>query len=448
MIQISQLAIPVRISLFSVLLMVFGFVGGEPSAAQEPKTWTIPLAGNAFQSTPGLAARQSRRSGVGRNGISWSEPEAVFSFFFHVDRPATLDLELSGSVPDGKSKINIEALGNAFSIDWQGSAQATHSIGQVGCKSAGYVRIDVKGQQRWGDVFAKLQTLIVSSSTPDLNLDFVRNNDGNMFYWGRRGPSVHLGYETPRDRSLQYAYSEIMVPVGQDPIGSYFMANGFGQGYFGIQVNSPTERRVLFSVWSPFKTDNPKEIPQDQQIVMLSKGAKTTVGQFGNEGSGGQSFMIYPWQAGKSYQFLTEVRPSGEDTTDYTCWFAEKGTGVWNLVASFRRPKTNTHLTRFHSFLENFSPTFGSHQRSAEYANVWVRDTQQKWHACTKARFTVDATGRGRHRLDYAGGTQSNAFILRNGGFFNETTEPGTILTRGDEPREPPVIDFDALPRT
>ena len=31
------------------------------------------------------------------------------------------------------------------------------------------------------------------------------------------------------------------------------MANGFGEGYFGIQVNGPNERRVLFSVWSPFK---------------------------------------------------------------------------------------------------------------------------------------------------------------------------------------------------
>ena len=50
------------------------------------------------------------------------------------------------------------------------------------------------------------------------------------------------------------------------------MANGFGEGYFGMQVNGPSERRVLFSIWSPFRTDNPREIPADQRIVALGKG--------------------------------------------------------------------------------------------------------------------------------------------------------------------------------
>ncbi len=104
-----------------------------------------------------------------------------------------------------------------------------------------------------------------------------------MFYWGRRGPSVHLSYQVPRALNLRYAYSEITVPEGQDPIGSFFMANGFGQGYFGIQVNGPKERRVLFSVWSPFRTNNPRDIPKDQRVVALASGPKVHVGEFGNE---------------------------------------------------------------------------------------------------------------------------------------------------------------------
>ncbi len=61
-------------------------------------------------------------------------------------------------------------------------------------------------------------------------------------------------------------------------IGSYFMANGFGQGYFGIQVNSASERRILFSVWSPFSTNNPREIPDDQRITLLKKGEPVHAG--------------------------------------------------------------------------------------------------------------------------------------------------------------------------
>jgi len=102
-------------------------------------------------------------------------------------------------------------------------------------------------------------------------VNYVLNNEGNFFYWGRRGPSVHLSYPFYSEIKAKWFYNEITVPEGEDKLGSYFMANGFGEGYFGIQVNSPTERRVLFSVWSPYNTDDPKSIPEDQRIIMLKK---------------------------------------------------------------------------------------------------------------------------------------------------------------------------------
>ena len=181
--------------------------------------------------------------------------------------------------------------------------------------AAGYVRVDFQGVERTGDVFAEISELLISSDTDNLKVDFVRDNKGNMFYWGRRGPSVHLSYQVPKDRKLRYSYSEITVPKGQDPLGTFYMANGFGQGYFGMQVNGPKERRVLFSVWSPFKTDNPKDIPKEQRIVALARGPEVHIGEFGNEGSGGQSYLVYPWKAGKTYRFLTKVEPDGMGNT-------------------------------------------------------------------------------------------------------------------------------------
>ena len=74
------------------------------------------------------------------------------------------------------------------------------------------------------------------------------------------------------------------MPAGGDVIGSYFMADGFAHGYFGMQVNSEKERRILFSVWSPYNTQNPDEIPQDQRIELLKKGDGVHTGKFGNEG--------------------------------------------------------------------------------------------------------------------------------------------------------------------
>jgi hypothetical protein len=384
-----------------------------------------------------------RRGGT----LEWGDAEGVFSIYFHVDRPAALSLSLVARVPEGGSTIVVRVGGKEVTTSLTGAEFASHAVGRFEIPKPGYVRVDLQGGKRSGPAFAEIRDLTVTSDTQDLALDYVKTNRGNMFYWGRRGPSVHLRYEVPKDRSLQYAYSEITVPKDEDPIGSFFMANGFGEGYFGIQVNGPQERRVLFSVWSPFRTDNPREIPEDQRVELLAKGPEVLTGEFGNEGSGGQSYLVYPWKSEVTYRFLTEVKPDGVSRTTYTAWFSDKASGEWRLIASFRRPKTETHLRGFHSFLESFNPAYGHIGRRALYGNVWVRDVEKQWHECTQARFSVDATGRGRHRLDFTGGAQGDHFFLRNCGFFNETGKPGDLYTRESTVDQRPKIDFDALPR-
>jgi hypothetical protein len=404
--------------------------------------WSVPVAGNAFRSAPAPSGR-----GVGRGEtIAWGEADDVFSIFFHADRPAAFELALNARVPDGDAAIITRVGDNEVTTSLAGHEFALHKIGRFEVARPGYVRVDLKGAKRTGGIYAEIRDLVVVSDTEQLALDYVKNNQGSMFHWGRRGPSVHLTYELPKDRDLQYAYSEITVPKGEDPIGSYFMANGFAEGYFGIQVNGPKERRVLFSVWSPFRTNDPRDIPEDQRVALLARGPDVRTGEFGNEGSGGQSFLVYPWKSEVTYRFLTEVKPDGASNTTYTSWFGDKAKNEWRLVASFRRPKTNTHLKRFHSFLESFNPAYGHIGRRAQYGNVWVRDTEEQWHECTKARFSVDATGRGRHRLDFTGGAEGEHFFLRNGGFFNETGKPGETFTRQSTTDEKPQIDFAALP--
>jgi len=405
--------------------------------------WSVPMAGNAFRSVPGPGG-----NGLPRNGsIIWSDAAGVFSVYFHADRSAELSLAVNARVQAGQATLESRIGQKKFQTVIADAKLKPHSLGQIKVQAGGYVRVDFQGVERTGKVYAEIRDLLVSSDTDGLKLDYVKTNAGNMFYWGRRGPSVHLSYEIPRNRPVRYAYCEITVPAGQDPIGSYFMANGFGEGYFGFQVNSTRERRVLFSVWSPFKTDNPRDIPQDQRITALARGPGVHIGEFGNEGSGGQSFLVYPWKAGATYRFLTEVQPDGQGSTVYTSWFGEKSAGELRLIASFRRPKTDTNLRGFHSFLENFAPTTGHIGRRALWGSVWVRDTSEKWHACTRARFSVDATGRGRHRLDFIGGSDGRHFYLRNCGFFDATGRPGETFTRDSTVGGPPDIDFESLPR-
>jgi len=424
----------IRLTCAAAMLLV----GPDLPAAE----WSVPMPGNTFRTAP-----QPGGNGAQQNGtVAWSNLDDVFSVYFHVDRSADIQLGIKAATRTGRSTIAARIGTQDFKTIIEGSEPADRAIGRVKVADAGYVRVDLQGVQRTGDVFAEIKELQISSETDGLKIDFVQSNKGNMFYWGRRGPSVHLGYQVPQKTTLRYAYSEVTVPNGQDPIGTFYMANGFGQGYFGFQVNSGNERRVLFSVWSPFKTDNPRSIPEEQRIVALARGSEVHIGEFGNEGSGGQSYLVYPWKAEKTYRFLTKVEPDGQGNTVYTSWFGDKAADEWRLIASFLRPKTDTHLQSFHSFLESFSPTYGFIGRRAFYGNVWVCDVDGKWHECTKARFTVDATGSGRQRLDFTGGSEGKRFFLHNCGFFNETGTAGETFTRDVTGTSSPDIDLDALP--
>lgn len=427
----------------------------KPLIAQsdpKPGSWVVPFGGNAFATSGDFESRR-------RGGIRWDNSATVLSFFFRIDRPAEIQIAVRARVPEGKSQIRATAAEKSFPIELNSDEPATIAdsaieLGTVQIEQAGYVRIDLQGVSKTGPVFAEISELLITSETPDLQLNCVRDNESNRFYWGRRGPSVHLSFRMPENRDIEWFYSEITVPPGKDPIGSYFMANGFGEGYFGMQVNSSSERRILFSVWSPFRTDNPRDIPEDQHVVMLAKGENVRTGEFGNEGSGGQSFLVFPWKAGLTYRFLNRAFPDGAGNTIYTAWFRSPEAPTWQLIASFRRPKTDKYLTGLHSFLENFSDRHGWLDREGHYGNQWACDNQGNWHSLTEARFTGDDIARRSYRLDYAGGLKipepqpeqgQQQFFLRNGGFFTETVKLDSRFARSANGQPEPAIEFEKL---
>lgn len=428
-----------RIILFLTLPWIASCLAA--SAVPEAATkWEVPMGGNAYL-TSGVEEDSARVDQAGLR--QWNNEKSVFSVWFRVDRPAKVHLGLRLKVPKGESLIRAVTVGRNFEKKVMGDEDSL--LGEISVKKAGYVRVDLHGIRKQGEVFADVSDLLVASSTPDLKVDFVKDNESNRFYWGHRGPSIHLGYEAPAGKTVEWFYNEVTVPEGQDPMGSYFMASGFSEGYFGMQVNGEKERRVLFSVWSPFTTDDPKAIPDDHKVKLLAKGEGVHGGEFGGEGSGGQSFLIYPWKAGITYRFLNRARPDGKGHTNYTAWFWAPEMGKWQLIASFQRPKTDKYLTGMHSFLENFADRQGYHGRMAYYGNQWARDTSGVWTELTKAHFTGDDIASRGFRLDYAGGTKKDKFFLHNGGYFAENVALGKNFEREPSDGKHPVIDFDAL---
>lgn len=258
--------------LFASPVFVLAFAANAKTASDHdiPVNDTVlqlPIAGNTYaQNVSG------RRGPITINGIEgWTQGETRFDTYLRINRPGTIQLALNAKT-DGESGLQVSLNGKDKMVTVKGNAWQRYEAGEWKVSDTGYLKITLSGLSKSGERFADISGYEIGGTAINAKTAYVKNNEGNFFYWGRRGPSVHLNYPFADTVKAKWFYNEVTVPDGQDVLGSYFMAAGFGEGYFGMQVNSATERRILFSVWSPYSTDDPKSIPQDQRILLLKKG--------------------------------------------------------------------------------------------------------------------------------------------------------------------------------
>lgn len=378
----------------------------------------VGLGGNAYTAgTGGL---------INDTGLhNWTSASTITSVWFRLGLTGSLTVAVKGTVPSGSSNIKVTINGTVFNKTITGTTATTTTIGTVNITAAGYVRVDIQGVSKTGSYYGDISDLVISGPAVASNVQYA--NTVADYYWSRRGPSCHLNYTVPS--STEWFYSELNVPSGQDKIGSYFMADGFSGGYFGMQVNSATERRVLFSVWDP----------STGSTTLVRKGTDITSNGFGGEGTGGQSYLLFNWVAGTTYKFLLRGKPDGAGGSDYTAWFYAPENGTWKIIAQWKRPNTTAYLTGMYSFIENFNPDQGYLQRSCNYGNQWCKTSSGNWTEVTNASFSYDATASAEQRMDYQGGVTGNSFYLKNGGFFASYTAYGTALNRSATGTAPSV---------
>ena len=224
-------------------------------------------------------------------------------------------------------------------------------------------------------------------------------------------------------------YNEVTAVT--DPVATFYMACGFSRGYFGMQVNSPTERRIIFSVWDSGAGRPPIggiRSPRKITSQLLAKGEGVVASAFGGEGTGGHSHLVYPWKTGEPQRFVVTAHP--EDThTDYAGYWFHPEKKVWQLIAKFRAPKDGEWLRGLHSFSENFIGNNGHLPRKALYGPQWIRTPDGAWQELTKASFSHDGTGK-TARLDRFMGVENGRFFLAHGGFVPGSTKYGETFTR------------------
>jgi hypothetical protein len=265
-----------------------------------------------------------------------------------------------------------------------------------------------------------------------LTLTAMATADEKLF--GIACRSVHLSYPAPAGVEF---YNE--VTVENSAPGSYFMACGWGKGYYGIQELGNGKKFVLFSVWDPAAGENPSKVPAEKQVKTLHKDKAVRVGRFGNEGTGGQSFFDFDWKTQETYRFLVTAKADGADRTAYSGYFYLPEKKEWKHLVTFSTltPKGEL-LGGYYSFVEDFqrNKVSATQVHRMKLANGWVKSTKGEWLNLDKARFTGDSNP----ATNIDAGAAGTSFFLATGGMTaNEHAKLGETIAREKSESKPPA---------
>jgi len=356
---------------------------------------------------------------------NWTNTHQQVSYYFETGATGKLHLALVAKTK-GQSTVTILAAGKTFTVHIPQSK--TFKEVQVGdidvIENTRYYQIAIRAVQKMGKEIADIQSIQLSGA--------IANSVHFNTKPRRNSASVHLMYPLPDSIKAVAFYNEVTVPKGADIPFSYFMACGFARGYFGMQVNSKTERRVIFSVWDAGnEAVDRNKVADTNKVRLIAKGDSVFAADFGNEGTGGHSHFLYNWKADSSYKFLVTALPdSATNSTTYSGYFYAAEWKAWKFIASFRAPGDGKNLSHLYSFLEDFGGSNGQQYRKAYYNNAWVQDEDSKWTELNDAKFSTDVTGRAGDRTDFGAGMEDNKFYLWNGGFKPPNIKYGDLIHR------------------
>lgn len=400
---------------------------GTAARSQDPATLSIPAyCGYAYPDA--RAPQRNHTTGVVK------ECKGELHYYFECSTTGQVRVEIERTKRAKQASIEITCgphPGNrakAHATLAEGDARTF--VGAFGLPAPGVHKLTIKSKN--DEPLRDLKAIVLSGVV--LRASTVER---------RNASSVHLSYQTKKQDKddVEWFYCELTPKT--DPLWTYYMATGWHRGYFGMQVNSEKERRIIFSVWDAGnEAVDRKKVKKEDLVQLLRKGDDVYAGGFGNEGTGGHSHLVHDWKLGDTVRFLVHAEPDGKHTT-YTGWFShvrDDGTSdPWQLVASFKAPRDGRYLHGLYSFSENFSGANGDRDRQCDFGNIWLRNKAGVWSSVRTARFSHD--GHGKIRSDRRGGMRDGRFFLQHGNFAIPSSKRGTQWTLPGEPKgKPPLL--------
>ena len=364
-------------------------------------------------------AAVSAKTGVTR----WSNPALQVLWFGEFKTGGKVECAVALRLKtDAVSKLRLTVAGQSreATVTGAGTNLVTANFGAFEIAAAGYQRFELSSRNAAGQPCGDLDALVLTGApVADAHFNLLPR---------RNAASVHLTYPQPKEVHVAAFYCE--ATGLEDPVATYYMACGWRRGYFGMQVNSRTERRIIFSVWdSGNEAVDRSKVAAADRTTLVAKGAGVHAGDFGNEGTGGHSHLVYPWKTGEKQRFLVTAQVTNSTFTIYSGHWFHPEQNKWMLISSWRAPKDGKWLSGLYSFSENFGGGNGHLRRKALFGNQWIRTDTGAWSEVTTAGFSHDPTGRA-DRLDRFMGVENGQFFLSHGGFVPGFTKYGEKFSR------------------
>jgi thiol-disulfide isomerase/thioredoxin len=342
-------------------------------------------------------------------------------WFGRIRQPGELNVQVSLALPLGSAaQLRLQVAGQESFILVEGRDGLQQvDFGNFVINGPGYERFEVAQISHEGRalVLDSLQLTGPAAEGAHFNTKPRKN-----------AASVHLAYPLGELAEVEAFYCE--VTAKEDPLWTYYMATGWHRGYFGMQVNSASERRIIFSVWdSGGEAVDRDKVNDSDRVQLIDRGSDVVTGSFGNEGTGGHSHLVFDWKTGERQRFLVTAKADDATHTTFAGYYFRPDMKAWMLISSWRAPKEGSLLRGLYSFSENFGGQNGHVLRRASFGNQWVRTKEGLWTEITGATFSHDATGRA-DRLDRYMGIEDGEFFLSHGGFVEGEGTFGELFER------------------
>jgi hypothetical protein len=206
--------------------------------------------------------RISERGGV----RGWTDPANSVHWYGRLNQPGTLQAKLRLKLPEGaESKLRLTVAGGFREVTVRGASgpePVTADFGAFTIERPGYQDFHLGSLNPKGQDAGQLEALVLDGPAVEgahFNLKERRN-----------AASVHLSYKAST-HAIAAFYCE--VTAVEEPVTTFYMACGWHRGYFGMQVNSPTERRIIFSVWdSGDEAVDRNKVSAEKRVQLMGKG--------------------------------------------------------------------------------------------------------------------------------------------------------------------------------